>query len=151
MLHTTSNLHTPQTLISYPSLYLLVVKSVSKLLDPLFSARPQLHASSVRFPHAHAEESVGSLFSVAALSQAIQTSVYIREVGGGWVVGGRWWILGIRTGERGHKVKERRERHTALKSRLLSTRALCLLSAHAGAVVTSAADHLGCWSWLVGW
>jgi len=59
-------------------------------------------------------------------------------------------MLGIRTGERGHKVKERRERHTALKSRLLSTRALCLLSAHAGAVVTSAADHLGCCGgWLV--
>lgn len=58
--------------------------------------------------------------------------------------------MGIRTGERRHKVKERRERHTALKRWLLSTRALCLLSAHAGAVVTSAADHLGCWSWLVG-
>jgi hypothetical protein len=43
-----------------------------------------------------------------------------------------------------------RRKHTALKRRLLSTGALCLLSAHAGAVVASAANHFGCCgSWLV--
>jgi len=86
---------------------------------------------------------------VAALSQAIHMLAYVRGIR--WM-GGRWYVVNwvIRTRERGHKVKERRERHTALKSRLLSTRALCLLSAHAGAVVASAADHLGCWRWLVG-
>ena len=36
------------------------------------------------------------------------------------------------------------ERHTALESRLLATRASCFLGAHALAVVTSAADHLEC-------
>jgi hypothetical protein len=51
-------------------IYLLVVKSVSRLEEPLLSARPQLHASSVRFPQAQAEESAGSLFSVTAFSQA---------------------------------------------------------------------------------
>jgi hypothetical protein len=50
------------------TIYFLVVKSVSRLEEPL-SARPQLHASSVRFPQAQADESEGSLFSVTAFSQ----------------------------------------------------------------------------------
>jgi hypothetical protein len=48
---------------------------------------------------------------------------------------------GVSRGERGD-IRIREGGHTALKRRLLSARAGSFLSAHAGAVVTSAAGHL---------
>jgi hypothetical protein len=57
----------PQQFIT-STVYFLVVKSVSRFDEPLFSARLQLQASSDRFPHAQADE--GSLFSVTFFSQA---------------------------------------------------------------------------------
>ncbi|WP_213031823.1 hypothetical protein, partial [Acinetobacter baumannii] len=59
--------YTDIQLSSHRNIYFLVVKSVSRFEEPPVSERLQLHASSARFPQAHAEE--GSLFSTAALSQ----------------------------------------------------------------------------------
>jgi hypothetical protein len=61
---------------------------------------------------------VGSLFSVVAFSHAVVVLVYSTI----------------------EYTKGRR--HTALKRRLLSAGASSFLSAHAGAVVTSAASHV---------
>ena len=120
------------------SIYFFVVKSVSRFDEPLFWARLQLHASthvllasvrtlvgpaaiaclpSARFPHAHVED--GSLFSVEAFSHA---SIYMSALVHLW---------------------RKEKAHTALERGLLSARASGFLSAHAGAVVTSAADHFG--------
>jgi hypothetical protein len=129
-------IHNPRLLI-HP-LYFLLVKSVSRFDEPLFSERPQVQASSDRLPQAHAEE--GSLFSVTAFSQAGGVLVY------------RCVMVEVELneeGEYGSGIYGEWRGHTALKRRLLSARAGSLLSAHAGAVVTSAADHLECVVWVV--
>jgi hypothetical protein len=114
--------------------YFLLVKSVSSADEPLLSLLPQVHESisSVSFPSSyicriqnipsarfpHAQVLVGSLFSVVAFSQAIDTLVRPNM----------------------HKAVSESKR-TALESRLLAAGASSFLCAYALAVVTSAASH----------